>query len=57
LQQLVEKLDHRNEEKITWPEFLTFMENEGDRREVVNDAQLYGIGVKRLLEGETYFLR
>lgn len=57
LQKLIDKLDHRNDEKITWSEFLTFLENEGQRREVVNDAQLYGIGVKRLQEGETYFLK
>ncbi len=57
LEKLIDKLDHRNQEKITWSEFLTFLENEGQRREVVNDAQLYGIGVKRLLEGDTYFLR
>jgi hypothetical protein len=42
---------------ITWSEFLAFLENEGDRREVVNDAQLYGIGVKRLQEGDTHFLK
>jgi Ca2+-binding EF-hand superfamily protein len=38
LQRLIDKLDHRNDEKITWSEFLTFLENEGQRREVVNDA-------------------
>lgn len=57
LQKLIDKLDHRNDDKITWSEFLTFLENEGVRREVVNDAQLYGIGVKRLKEGDTVFLR
>lgn len=57
LQKLIDKLDHRNDDKITWSEFLTFLENEGIRREEVNDAQLYGIGVKRLSEGETYFIK
>jgi hypothetical protein len=57
LQKLIDKLDHRNDDKITWSEFLTFLENEGIRREEVNDAQLYGIGVKMLSEGETYFIK
>ena len=48
----MDKLDHRNDEKITWSEFLTFLENEGMRREIVNDAQLYGMGVKRFQDGE-----
>jgi hypothetical protein len=38
LQRLIDKLDHRNDAMITWSEFLAFLENEGDRREVVNDA-------------------
>ena len=54
---MIDKLDHRNEERITWSEFLTYLENEGARREVVNDAQLYGMGIKRLSEGETVNLR
>ena len=57
LQKLIDKLDHRNEERITWSEFLTYLENEGARREIVNDAQLYGMGIKRLSEGETVNLR
>ena len=47
---LIEKLDHRNSDKITWPEFLKFLEHEGKKREEVNDAQLYGIPVKRMKE-------
>jgi len=35
---LIQKLDHLNLEKITWPEFLKFMEFEGKKREEVNDA-------------------
>ena len=47
---LMERLDHSHSEKITWQEFLKFLDREGMRREVVNDAQLYGIGVKRMKE-------
>ena len=46
----MEKLDHCHSDKITWTEFLKYLDREGIRREVVNDAQLYGIGVKRLKE-------
>ena len=45
---LITSLDHRNEDKVSWNEFLNFLTNEGVRRETVNDAQLYGFGVKRL---------
>ena len=48
MQKLVTSLDHKNEDKISWNEFLNFLTNEGVRRETVNDAQLYGFGVKRL---------
>ena len=45
---LISSLDHRNSDKVSWNEFLNFLTNEGIRRETVNDAQLYGFGVKRL---------
>lgn len=35
---LIAKLDHKNDKKINWTEFLNFMQSEGMRREVVNDA-------------------
>ena len=35
---LIEKLDHLHLDKISWPEFLKFMEFEGKKREEVNDA-------------------
>lgn len=47
---IIAKFDHKSHSRITWTEFLAFLQNEGLRREAVNDAQLYGFGVKRLLE-------
>lgn len=47
---IIAKLDHKSESRISWTEFLSFLQSEGLRREVVNDAQLYGFGVKRLVE-------
>ena len=45
---MVGQLDRKNVAKVTWTEFLNFLNNEGVRRETVNDANLYGYGVKRL---------
>jgi hypothetical protein len=53
----MEKLDHKHSERITWQEFLKFLDHEGMKREVVNDAQLYGIGVKRLKEKQRINLK
>ena len=36
---------------------MNFLTNEGIRRETVNDAQLYGYGVKRLTKHGKYHLR
>lgn len=36
---------------------MNFLTNEGIRRETVNDAQLYGYGVKRLKKHGKYHLR
>jgi hypothetical protein len=35
---LVERLDRLNTSKIRWDEFLNFLDNEGVKREVINDA-------------------
>ena len=45
---MVGRLDRKNDNKVTWDEFLDFLTSEGVRRETVNDANLYGYGVKRL---------
>ena len=50
LHSIINKLNHKAQNSITWTEFLQFLSNEGTRRETVNDAQLYGFGVKRLEE-------
>ena len=47
-QTMIGQLDRKNDFKVTWTEFLNFLTNEGVRRETVNDANLYGYGVKRL---------
>jgi hypothetical protein len=57
LDEIMEKLDNRHMSSdkdasgmITYKELLKFFDNEGLRREMVNDAQLYGVSVKRLEE-------
>lgn len=56
-QRMINKLDRKNFAKVTWTEFLNFTLNEGIRRETVNDAQLYGYGVKRLTKTGQHHLR
>ncbi len=53
---IIAKFDHKSKDKITWTEFLAFLQNEGFRRQQVNDAQLYGQGVKRLVEKDKFKL-
>ena len=45
---LMEKIDHKHHSEITWEEYYHFLKNEGERREEVNSAQLYGLATKRL---------
>ena len=54
---MIGQLDRKNDKKITWNEFLNFLTNEGTRRETVNDAQLYGYGIKRLAKKGRHHLR
>jgi hypothetical protein len=50
-------MDIKNSNKISWGEFISFLDQEGINREIVNNAQLYGYGVKRLEEKGRYSLR
>lgn len=50
-------MDSKSMQKVSWSEFLSFLNSEGINREIVNDAQLYGYGVKRLQERGRYSLR
>ena len=54
---MINQCDRKNDNKVTWNEFLNFLTNEGTRRETVNDAQLYGYGVKRLKKHGRHHLR
>lgn len=54
---MIAQLDRKSDTKVTWTEFLNFLTNEGTRRETVNDAQLYGYGVKRLKQEGRHHLR
>ena len=35
---LIEKIDNKNQNQISWDEYYKFLKNEGERREVVNTA-------------------
>ena len=53
---IIEKFDHKAKDRVTWTEFLQYLTIEGMRREVVNDAQLYGLGVKRFIQKDRHRL-
>jgi len=38
LEKIVLRIDHKSDSSITWTEFLTFLSNEGHRRELIGDA-------------------
>ena len=46
---IIKKIDNKNSNQISWEEYYHFLKNEGERREEVNSAQLYGVSTKRLL--------
>jgi len=48
IDKLIEKLDRKHPSQVQWNEFQNYCQNEGLRRETVNDAQMYGFSVKRL---------
>ena len=50
-------MNSKNPDKITWNELLTNLIAEGARREQVNDAMLYGYGVKRLNKVDSHSLK
>jgi len=35
---IIDKLDRKSHNRVTWTEFLGYLDNEGLRREAVNDA-------------------
>ena len=39
-------------QEITWSDFLNFLENEEAKRSLVNEARLYGFGIKRFKHGK-----
>ena len=46
---LVQSLDHVDEEKVTWAEFMNWLAKEGAVRGVANDQRLYAFTLTRLV--------
>lgn len=44
----LQNLDRKQDNQVTWAEFLTFLSGEGQRREKVLNALLYGNSIQRL---------
>jgi hypothetical protein len=54
---IINKIDRRSYEKVYWSEFLDSLTDEGRVREIVQDADIYGFGVKRLHFKDTRSLK
>jgi hypothetical protein len=50
LQKVKSSLDHKHPNIITWREFISWFQKEGEVRENVHNAQLYKIGLTRIYE-------
>jgi hypothetical protein len=50
------KLDPKQPGRITWSEFIGWMDSEGLKRDKRHDAELYEKGLTRLVEGDTHKL-
>jgi len=53
----IARIDRQNQESVYWSEFLISLTEEGKRREVVADAQLFGFGTKRFAFKDAYSLK
>ncbi len=53
---MLEYVDRKDNERITWPEFTDWLEKEGIIRDKMHDAGLHETGKTRLIEGETFKL-
>ena len=51
IKRLLSTLDHVDEEKVTWGEFMNWMTKEGILRNIANDQRLFTFTVTRLYEG------
>ena len=56
IKQIVQSLDHKDKNKITWTEFLEWFQNEGKIRYKIHQASLYKSGLTRIVEDNTFRL-
>ena len=50
-------LDHVEESKVTWAEFMNWLAKEGIIRDIANDHRLFPFTLTRLQECETYQMK
>ena len=49
-EKIIETLDHKDKDRITWTEFLEWFSNEGKIREKIHNAGLFYSGLTRIVE-------
>lgn len=57
IEKIISKINRRSDGTVYWNEFLNSLTDEGNVREIVADAQLYGFGVKRFAKKQAYSLK
>jgi|LauGreDrversion4_2_1035121.scaffolds.fasta_scaffold1993978_2 hypothetical protein len=49
INKIVSKIETKNEGIIYWDEFLKFLEDEGEMREIINEMRIHQPGVTKLV--------
>ncbi|CDW86843.1 UNKNOWN [Stylonychia lemnae] len=53
----MQTLDHIDEDKVTWAEFMNWLSKEGTIRNIANDQRLYAFTITRIEEEQEYLMR
>jgi hypothetical protein len=56
INKIVSKIETKNEGIIYWDEFLKFLEDEGEMREIINEMRIHQPGVTKLVETGKHFV-
>ena len=57
LQLIIMKIDNLQRDVIYWEDFLKFMENEGELREMINDLRINQSGTARIKETRKFKIK
>ena len=55
IKHIISCINHIDPKKITWEEFLKYLQKEGERRAVITNTKMYNVGPKRLRNPKKVF--